>query len=530
MNQRKKIMEAHMKNTLKSMLLGLLCVAVTGCAGEAAFEQANIVEEDGTRPETEVMEQLVVDNPVDTPVDNPVVTPTGPEIEFVTVDELDEATLQEVTLLRTAINYGLDLGRDHYLERVSIILDEADIIHDLESTMLEGLAIMDETPHSCPFAEYYNGGDNFTPTTDACEFLVNKAKVESYAKLGNALDMNPLTMGDLPDNLTDDAAFWYEQGITSGIEEHKVLVRSNLIAYGMCNHTPSVRESSAEKGVIVGRQLFVEQFNEWLVANGYVGDYPTMSQKIEVCNIDDSLLDPALQNAREATAAAMTSEPLCEDYEPTDLLGKQQYAQAELDYEDAIEQGVEDEYSVAAVTVFEVVPCNVSDPLVIDLDQDGIELLPIHKGVNFDMYSVDRPQAVAWIHPDDAFLVYDRNENGSIDNGSELFGNVNHGYKDGFAQLATLDTNRDGMINAVDADFAKLQLWRDIDSDGVSTSGELLKLSDAGIISIPLQAEESNILIEGSRISVMGEMHTTNGAMLIGDAFLRTAPHPRMIR
>ena len=93
-----------------------------------------------------------------------------------------------------------------------------------------------------------------------------------------------------------------------------------------------------------------------------------------------------------------------------------------------------------------------------------------------------------------------------------------------------MDSNRNGVIEATDKNFAKLQLWRDLDSDGVSTSGELLSLTEAGIVSIPLRAEETNILVEGSRISAMGEMQTNNGPMLIGDAFLRTAPHPRIIR
>ena len=66
------------------------------------------------------------------------------------------------------------------------------------------------------------------------------------------------------------------------------------------------------------------------------------------------------------------------------------------------------EFALAAVRIFKVIPCNVGDPLVIDLDGDGIEMNPIHKGVNFDFYGTGAKQATAWPTSDDGLLVLDR--------------------------------------------------------------------------------------------------------------------------
>ncbi len=86
-------------------------------------------------------------------------------------------------------------------------------------------------------------------------------------------------------------------------------------------------------------------------------------------------------------------------------------------------------------------------------------------------------------------LVWDRNGNGKIDNGGELFGNntvLAGGARaaNGFAALADLDGNHDGRIDAADAAYAQLRVWRDGDSDAVAASTELLTLADAGVQSI----------------------------------------------
>lgn len=83
------------------------------------------------------------------------------------------------------------------------------------------------------------------------------------------------------------------------------------------------------------------------------------------------------------------------------------------------------------------------------------------------------------------FLALDRNENGIIDDGSELFGDVN-GFENGFANLAVYDLNKDGVIDEKDPVFKKLVLWSDKNHDGVCKKSEVIPLSKKGIVSISL--------------------------------------------
>jgi hypothetical protein len=87
------------------------------------------------------------------------------------------------------------------------------------------------------------------------------------------------------------------------------------------------------------------------------------------------------------------------------------------------------------------------------------------------------------VKPDDGLLVYDRNGDGFINDLSELFGTQNT-TDSGFNRLQPLDTNGDGWISSADTNFASLQVWRDLDQDGMSDSNELFSLNQMGIARI----------------------------------------------
>jgi hypothetical protein len=125
-------------------------------------------------------------------------------------------------------------------------------------------------------------------------------------------------------------------------------------------------------------------------------------------------------------------------------------------------------------------------PLILDLDGDGIETISKSAGIHFDHDGNQFAETTGWVGKDDGLLVWDRNGNGRIDNGSELFGNntlLNNSSKaaNGFAALADLDTNHDNTIDTLDIAFAGLRLWRDADSNGLTSDGELASLESSGV-------------------------------------------------
>ena len=128
-----------------------------------------------------------------------------------------------------------------------------------------------------------------------------------------------------------------------------------------------------------------------------------------------------------------------------------------------------------------------SDPLILDLDGDGVELTSLTEGTKFDIDGNGTLDQTSWTKSsndfDDAFLVLDSNKNGEIDSGTELFGDQK-GSANGYIELSKLDSNQDGTIDAKDTAYKDLQLWADMDGDGKVGDGELKGLEELGVKSI----------------------------------------------
>ena len=160
------------------------------------------------------------------------------------------------------------------------------------------------------------------------------------------------------------------------------------------------------------------------------------------------------------------------------------------------------------------------DPLTLDLDGDGLETVGINPSspILFDHDADGVKTATGWVEPDDAFLVFDRNGNGTIDTGRELFGDSTALYAgglaaDGFAALAQEDTNQDGLVSAADANWNSLRLWRDLNQDGVSQANELLTLASQGITALKVaRTEHSQTLANGNQIADLGACIRTDGS------------------
>jgi hypothetical protein len=143
-------------------------------------------------------------------------------------------------------------------------------------------------------------------------------------------------------------------------------------------------------------------------------------------------------------------------------------------------------------------------PILIDTLGDGFKLTSSKDGVVFNLIP-SLPIKIAWteVNSDDAWLVLDRNGNGVVDNGQELFGNTTPQAepptgveKNGFLALAEYDKpqnggNNDGVITSTDSIFASLRLWQDTNHNGVSESAELHTLSSIGLATLELQYKES---------------------------------------
>ncbi|AOY98750.1 hypothetical protein BKK81_05235 [Cupriavidus sp. USMAHM13] len=130
------------------------------------------------------------------------------------------------------------------------------------------------------------------------------------------------------------------------------------------------------------------------------------------------------------------------------------------------------------------------DPLILDLDGNGIQTVGARSAdaVYFDYDGDGIKTKSGWLSRGDGLLVIDRNRNGKIESGAELFSNftpISGGRTaaDGFAVLRDLDSNGDGVLDKRDESWASLRVWRDGDGDGLTGKGELLTLDALGIVS-----------------------------------------------
>ncbi|MBY0496862.1 MAG: hypothetical protein K2Y23_21845 [Cyanobacteria bacterium] len=161
-------------------------------------------------------------------------------------------------------------------------------------------------------------------------------------------------------------------------------------------------------------------------------------------------------------------------------------------------------------SVWDPVACQCTEgcPLLLDTEANGFRLTSRDDGVYFDLNSDGTPELISWTeaNSDDGWLVMDRNGNGRIDNGRELFGNFSSIYQDalfpiatdGFQALRALENNpswgvsrRDSAINGHDASYSSLQVWRDLDHDGATDEGELTALPSLGVVSLDLNYKTS---------------------------------------
>ena len=149
------------------------------------------------------------------------------------------------------------------------------------------------------------------------------------------------------------------------------------------------------------------------------------------------------------------------------------------------------------ITYYDPGPAPVS-VLVLDLDDDGVELLDLRaSSALLDADGDGFAEHTAWVGPEDGILAADRDGNGRIDGVAELFGSL---AADGFAELARLDSDGDGVIRNAEAGL-KLLVWRDRDGDERSAPHELAPLAGLGRVALDLRTSELDEMVAGQRIT-----------------------------
>jgi hypothetical protein len=140
------------------------------------------------------------------------------------------------------------------------------------------------------------------------------------------------------------------------------------------------------------------------------------------------------------------------------------------------------------------------DPLVLDIPGSTASLSSAR--FRFDLDGDGRAESLPGLTGGLGFLVFDRNGNGKIESGKELFGPATN---DGFAELAALDGDGNGWIDEADGAFSRLGVWQPVDG----SEGSLQSLSESGVGALFLGRVGTPFEIRDSANESLGAVRTS---------------------
>ncbi|MEJ2795151.1 hypothetical protein WAE56_17225, partial [Iodobacter sp. LRB] len=173
---------------------------------------------------------------------------------------------------------------------------------------------------------------------------------------------------------------------------------------------------------------------------------------------------------------------------------------------------------IQAFTTDQISHLALGSPLILDLNKNGkVDTLSIADGVKFDLYASGEKVNTGWVGSGDGLLVMDRNHDGVINDGKELFGTssvLSSGEKaaDGYAALAGLDSNQDGTVDVKDDGFNDLRVWLDENADGVSQASELKTLASLDIAKLNLDVSKTAEKDNGNFVGLKSTYQSTDGS------------------
>ena len=386
------------------------------------------------------------------------------------------------------------------VDRLNLVLANNAIL-DVRLDGIEGQVMAPlsnrQAENTCPYLTKPTGN-----TTITCRYLVDRAVEDA---LGDSVDLQHGIEQDVQGKheATLDVAElkfvknWVGQAVLSGIDVGAVHTLVALRKTKACDQAPTQQASAFKLGEGQGRAILEKAETDVL---------PTVPRTI--CETD-TIAATILSAAQQRITTFVDSNPVCAGFKASDLAEQVDLTQAEKNRANGVTEGMRQAFEALRVRLVSSWVCiqpdppgggdgggnggGAGDPLVVDLDGNGLQLATAR--VPFDLSATGDEALMPALKGKDALLVIDKDGDGQVSSGAELFGNAARcgalPCGDGIAALAQHDTNKDGRIDSKDAVWSKLRLWRDTNRDGKSSADELTSPASHGIVAITLNAQNS---------------------------------------